>query len=100
MNIIIDDISLNELKEDLSKKENKDSIKIFVAAMRCSGPSLSLALYEKKPGDKVVSVDGVDFYLDEGVEEYGESLDISKREGFGGGYNIKISDINPTSCPI
>ncbi len=100
MNIIIDDISLNELKEDLSKKENKDSIKIFVAAMRCSGPSLSLALYEKKPEDKVVNVDGVDFYLDQGVEEYGESLEISKREGFGGGYNIKICNIDPTSCPI
>lgn len=99
MNITIDKTALTELKNELVKSE-KNAIKIFVSAVRCGGPSLSLAFYNKKDGDNTVKADGIDFYLDNGVEEFGDGIEISKREGFGGGYSINFSDIKPTSCPI
>lgn len=99
MNIIIDKPALIELQKELKQFE-KDSVRIFVSTMRCSGPSLSLAFYNKKDEDKIINSDGINFYLENGIEEFGEAINISKSEGFGGGYSVELSNIDLNSCPV
>lgn len=99
MNIVINKTALQELKSELRKSE-KDTVKLFVSAVRCGGPTLSLAFYNRKGGDNITTVEEIDFYLDNGVEEYGDNIEISKREGFGGGYLVSFSNVDSSSCPV
>lgn len=94
MNIRIDESTLNDLKNELSKKTKPYSVKIYVSSIRCGGPTLSLSLYQHKEGDKLTNVNGVDFFIDEGLSEFENDLEISK--GLGGGFKIELIGMAPT----
>lgn len=94
MNIHIDDITLNELKNELAKKTKPYSVKIYISSIRCGGPTLSLSLYEHKEGDKITVIDGVSFFIEEGLSEFEGDLEISK--GLGSSYKIELVGMAPT----
>ncbi|WP_321492528.1 IscA/HesB family protein [uncultured Desulfobacter sp.] len=70
-------------------------IRIFINSAGCGGPSLAMALDEKKETDAVFSFDGVDYVMDKALLEEASPVDIDFE---GMGFNIVSSLQPPEGC--
>lgn len=93
MKIFIDDKATESIKDILSKKTKPYGIRIYINSYGLDNPNLSLSLYELKENDKLINVNNIDFYLDNGVEDFDADIEVSCDERFGSGFTVSYKGI-------
>lgn len=94
MKVFIEDNAKVDIVDILSKKDKEYSIMIEIASFGWGGPVLGLSLYEKKDGDEIINVDGINIFLDEGVADFPANIKIFKdTERFGQGLKAKYLEV-------
>jgi len=68
-----------EVAAYFSDKEVKP-IRLFVQSGGCSGSSLVMAVDEKKDGDKIFSIDGIDYLIEEALFSEVQPIEIDFKE--------------------
>ena len=81
------DLAVEKLSEYMKSNNVSSAIRIFAQPGGCSGPSLALALDEKKTGDQDFTKNGLTFLVEQDLlEQCGtitvDFLDAGQRSGF------------------
>ncbi|KMT22848.1 hypothetical protein [Clostridium cylindrosporum] len=92
MNIRMDNETSKALKQELSNKDKEYGIKVDISTISCGGPILSVSLCEKNSPEEFCEVNGIKVFLDEGLDKYTDSIEISKNDKFGGGFSATYGD--------
>lgn len=76
MKINLTEKAINELKTTMETKEQEKTLRIYVAGHGWGGPSFGLTLDESKEGDTVVSTEGYEIAVEEGLDEMFDSFTV------------------------
>ena len=81
------DLAVEKLNEYMQSNNVTSAIRVFPQAGGCSGPSLALALDEKKTSDEEFTKEGVTFLVDQGLmvqcgDITVDFIDAGTRSGF------------------
>ncbi|MDR3089536.1 MAG: IscA/HesB family protein [Desulfobulbaceae bacterium] len=97
------DLAVEKLGEYLKANAITSAVRVFLQQGGCSGPTLSLALDEEKPGDVTCAKNGVSFLVEEALlAQCGgltvEYVDAGARSGFMVRPEIPIAGGGCSSC--
>lgn len=96
MKILTNEITVKEIKKIMEAQQDQPkNVRIFVAGVGCSGPTLGLSLDEKQENDLVDETNGVAFIMESALHE--QMGDI-KVEYMDGGYMVVPVVQQPSAC--
>ncbi len=96
MNITINIETIDSIKQVIAENQDKPNyVRVFLAGMGCSGPSLGLTLDETKEGDLSFEKEDLQFVMEKSLhEKLGDiSIDASPR-----GYIIQPVNQAESAC--
>lgn len=84
MNITVSEKAMTQLQE-----ENAKDLRIFLKGYGWAGPSFGLAQVEPEENDKIFSVDGINFAIEEDIYDLVNSFEVDYYKGlFQKGYVV------------
>ena len=90
--------ALVKINEVIDTPENSDkNLRIYFQGISWGGPSLGMALDQKKEEDDILKISGLDIIIDAQTKDIlrnygGASLDYIKRKFFGSGFSLRLKD--------